>query len=67
MLARIGRLDFPDFAPGEPVSGSIGIAALEGGVADTAEELVRRVDRALYVAKAAGKRRVHDASDGAVG
>lgn len=51
------------FAPVERVTVSIGVATFRSG--DTSEDLIRRADRLLYVAKAQGKNRVCTSADAA--
>lgn len=48
---------FP-FAHGKPVTASFGVASLPGDEAETAEELFRAADEALYRAKRGGKNQV---------
>jgi len=51
-------------ATSAPISASVGAALAIGG--DTADDLLRRADTALYAAKRAGKGRVAFAADGPV-
>ena len=57
--AAIGR---DEQRPGRPLTVSIGVASLPGDAA-SAEELVDRADRALYIAKSMGKNCVKPFSD----
>jgi len=52
MTEKLSKIKMPD---GKPVCFSLGISILEPGVTITAEDLVKRADRALYVAKTDGK------------
>jgi len=45
------------------VTVSIGAATSRSGEVETASELLRRADHALYVAKRYGRNRVHSAPD----
>ncbi len=49
---------------GEPLTVSFGIALLDAERDSTADDCLRRADRALYVAKERGRNRVEVASDG---
>jgi diguanylate cyclase (GGDEF)-like protein len=57
MLATVRSLQHPELDGHTPVTVSVGVA-VASGPGDTAQMLLRRVDRGLYAAKAAGRDRI---------
>ncbi len=55
LLATVREIDLPNLSPGEPLTISIGGAVLASG--ENLDRLMRRADRRLYEAKAAGRDR----------
>jgi diguanylate cyclase (GGDEF)-like protein len=61
LVSAVRRLEFVDVAPGLRVTISVGVAMADG-VMEPVDLLLKRVDRALYEAKHAGRDRIVQAA-----